>query len=157
MQIILANFEIAEDETIYPRLTFERHMQIVRAMWEFQTYARFSQVRCPVLALPAQPPPPVSSMEQEYLERKRGGAEKVLAANPAVRIHWMEDAIHDSPAAKAAGAGGAYPGLRALSSGLKSVLGQLCNSCEGNIYHRDSETTEKNLNFKISVHSVSLW
>jgi pimeloyl-ACP methyl ester carboxylesterase len=99
-QIILANFEIAGDETIYPRLTFERHMQIVRAMWEFQTYTRFTQVRCPVLALPAQPSPPVSSMEQEYLERKRGGAEKVLAANPAVRIHWMEDAIHDSPLQK---------------------------------------------------------
>ncbi len=69
-QIILANFEIAEDDTIYPRLTFERHMQIVRAMWEFPTYARFAQVRCPVLALPAQPAPPLSSMEQEYLERK---------------------------------------------------------------------------------------
>ena len=60
-QIILANFEIAEDDTISPRLTFERHMQIVRAMWEFPTYARFAQVRCPVLALPAQPAPPLSS------------------------------------------------------------------------------------------------
>ena len=100
VQIILANFEIAEDETIYPRLTFERHMQIVRAMWEFQTYVRFTQVRCPALALPAWPSTPDSQMEQEYLERKRGGAEKVLAANPEVRIHWMEDSIHDSPLQK---------------------------------------------------------
>jgi pimeloyl-ACP methyl ester carboxylesterase len=96
-QIILANFEIAEDDTLSPRLTFERHMQIVRAMWEFPTYARFAQVRCPVLALPAQPAPPLSPMEQEYLERKQSGAEKVLAANPAVRLHWMENAIHDIP------------------------------------------------------------
>jgi pimeloyl-ACP methyl ester carboxylesterase len=96
-QIVLANFEISEDETIYPRLTFEHHMQIVRAMWEFPTYSRYAGVRCPVLALPARPAPPLSLMEQEYLERKQRGAEKVLAANPGVRLHWMEDAIHDIP------------------------------------------------------------
>jgi pimeloyl-ACP methyl ester carboxylesterase len=96
-QIILANFEIAEDETIYPRLAFERHMQIVRAMWEFPTYSRFAQVCCPVLALPARSAPPLSPPEQEFLERKQSGAEKVLDANPGVRLHWMEDAIHDLP------------------------------------------------------------
>jgi pimeloyl-ACP methyl ester carboxylesterase len=100
VQIILANFEIAEDETIYPHLTFERHMQIVRAMWDFQTYTRFAQVRCPVLALPALPAAPLSSTDQEYLQRKQRGAEKVLAANPAVRIHWVEDSIHDIPLQK---------------------------------------------------------
>jgi len=99
-QIILANFEVAEDESIYPRLTFERHMQIVRAMWEFQTYTRFSQVRCPILALPVRPAQPISSHEQEFLDRKQSGAEKVLAANPKVRIQWMEDAIHDIPLQK---------------------------------------------------------
>jgi pimeloyl-ACP methyl ester carboxylesterase len=75
-------------------------MEIVRRMWEFQTYERFSRLSCPALALPALPAEPLSSMDREYLERKRAGAEKVLAANPHVRLHWMKDAIHDIPLQK---------------------------------------------------------
>ncbi len=48
VQIILANFEVNVDETIKPRLSFEHHMQIVRAMWEFKTYAHYERLNCPV-------------------------------------------------------------------------------------------------------------
>ena len=54
ISIILANFDIDADERIAPRLTFERHMQIVEAMWGFPTYERYSRLRCPTLALPAR-------------------------------------------------------------------------------------------------------
>jgi pimeloyl-ACP methyl ester carboxylesterase len=43
---MLANFEVGEDETISPHLTFEHHMQIPRSIWEFQTFGA-SLVRCP--------------------------------------------------------------------------------------------------------------
>ena len=96
-QIILANFEISPEETIAPHLTFERHMQIVRAMWEFQTYSQFTRLRCPALLVPSRPPEPRSEAEQTYLALKEQGVERILKALPGVRVHWMEDTIHDSP------------------------------------------------------------
>ena len=55
VSITLGNFEISEDERIYPRLTFERHMRIVRSIWDFKTYDYFTRVRCPTLDDPCPP------------------------------------------------------------------------------------------------------
>lgn len=96
-QIILGNFEIREDETIAPHLRFEQHMQIVRAMWEFNTFERFSSLRCPVLALPVYPSLPVSAEDQDYLTAKENGLAEILKVNPNVRHEWMRDSIHDIP------------------------------------------------------------
>jgi pimeloyl-ACP methyl ester carboxylesterase len=97
LQIILANFEISPEDTLAPRLTYERHMQIVRAMWEFQTYERFSRLRCPVLALPARPAQPLSLGEQEFLASKEWGLQQALAARPNLQVAWMDDSVHDIP------------------------------------------------------------
>ncbi len=97
LQIILANFELSPEEALTPRLTYERHMQIVRAMWEFQNYKQFSRLRCPALALPARPSKPFSPGELEFLERKEWGIQQALAAQPALQVNWMEDSIHDIP------------------------------------------------------------
>lgn len=95
--VILANFEISADETITPRLSFEHHMQIVRAMWEFQTYARFEQVRCPALLLPARPAPPYTPAEAEFLAWKQAGVQEILSRSPRARLEWLDDTIHDAP------------------------------------------------------------
>jgi pimeloyl-ACP methyl ester carboxylesterase len=95
--IILANFEISADDTIAPHLTFQRHMQIVRAMWDFKTYAHFRRLRCPVLMVPARPPEPHSPGEEEYLVYKESGIEQARAALPDLQVHWMENSIHDIP------------------------------------------------------------
>jgi pimeloyl-ACP methyl ester carboxylesterase len=97
ISIILGNFEIRPDETIAPRLTFERHMQVVRAMWEFQTYERYAHLRCPVLALPARPPRTYSPGDEVYLASKENGASHLSQLKKDIRIHWMEDTIHDIP------------------------------------------------------------
>lgn len=97
IQIILGNFEISADETIYPRLTFERHMQIVRTMWEFKTYEYYSQIRCPVLLVPARPAEPLPSRDQEYLEFKQRGIARILLMNHRIQVNWMKDTIHDIP------------------------------------------------------------
>ena len=97
IQIILANFEVAADETISPRLSFEKHMQIVRAMWEFNTYDYYRQVRCPVLLLPARPAEPHLPAEAEYLAYKESGVEQALQLIPKVQVHWMLDTVHDIP------------------------------------------------------------
>jgi pimeloyl-ACP methyl ester carboxylesterase len=96
-QIVLGNFEIAEDETIWPHLTFERHMQIVRAMWEFKTYARMERLRCPALAVLAVPPRPRSEREEQFLALKESGVEHSQTAYPGLQVHWMQDSIHDIP------------------------------------------------------------
>ena len=89
--IILANFEISPDDTIAPHLTFERHMQIVRAMWDFKTYATFKRLRCPVLMVPARPSEPHSPGEEEYLAYKASGIEQARTALPDLQVHWMEN------------------------------------------------------------------
>lgn len=97
IQIILANFEISPEDTIAPRLSFERHMQIVRAMWEFQTFERYTRLRCPVLLLPARPSAPASEAENAFLKLKEEGAAQILSRHPGVTLHWMVDTIHDIP------------------------------------------------------------
>jgi pimeloyl-ACP methyl ester carboxylesterase len=97
IQAILANFEISADETIFPRLSFEHHMQILRSIWEHQTYARFERVRCPVLVIPASPPGPLNADDQAFLEFKRKGVAQAQSKMSDLRVHWMDDTIHDIP------------------------------------------------------------
>jgi pimeloyl-ACP methyl ester carboxylesterase len=94
--IYLASFSVDEQECITPQLSYERHMDILRAMWEFPTYERFAQLRCPVLMVPASPPHP-DETEQQHTEMKRRGIEQARALIPQLQVHWMHDTIHDIP------------------------------------------------------------
>lgn len=115
-QIILGNFEIAEDETIWPRLTFERHMQIVRAMWEFKTYDLIAGLRCPALAVLAVPPQPRSEHDEQFLALKERGVERTRSIQPGLQVHWMQDSVHDIPLQ--------YPAkLADLIGGFASLVG----------------------------------
>jgi pimeloyl-ACP methyl ester carboxylesterase len=96
-QAILANFEISSDELIYPRLSLEHHLKILRSIWEYQTYERFGRVRCPVLAIPASPPGPLGEGEQIHLELKRQGLVKAQASIKGLQVRWMKDTVHDIP------------------------------------------------------------
>jgi pimeloyl-ACP methyl ester carboxylesterase len=97
IQIILANFEIDENEAIWPRLAFDRHMRIVRAMWEFKTYERLGRLQCPAQAVLALPPETNSLPEADYLALKQRGAGKARAALPGLELSWMPDTVHDIP------------------------------------------------------------
>lgn len=97
VQIILANFDITEEETINPRLSFEHHMQIVRTMWDFKTYENYARLRCPVLFVPARPSEPLSPQERDFLAFKERGVARAQETIQDVRVHWMEDSIHDIP------------------------------------------------------------
>jgi pimeloyl-ACP methyl ester carboxylesterase len=97
LQIILANFEVSPEETISPRLSYERHMQIVHAMWEFKTFEQYRRVKCPILLVPAHSAPPRSPQEHEFLALKESGVKQILSNHPQVRVNWMENSIHDIP------------------------------------------------------------
>jgi pimeloyl-ACP methyl ester carboxylesterase len=117
LSIILANFEILEEtpaeafsendptktssgeeiEVIHPHLSFEHHMQIVRAMWEFKTYERLARLHCPVLMIPAWPPEPHSEPERQFLALKEKGIARAQREIPNLQVYWMGDSIHDIP------------------------------------------------------------
>jgi pimeloyl-ACP methyl ester carboxylesterase len=96
-EIVMANFEVRRDGTIAPHLTFENHMQVVRALWEFPTYERFRHVRCPVLIAAARPSDALARRDEAFLELKRRGREQAMENLARVRFVWMDDTDHDIP------------------------------------------------------------
>jgi len=97
IQTILANFSIDEHEHIYPHLSFEHHMQIVRAMWEFKTYDYYTRLRCPVLAIAARPADITDPDEAGYLALKENGLSIAAPMIADLQVQWMPDTIHDIP------------------------------------------------------------
>ena len=95
--ILLADFEVDDQEQISPRLSYDRHMRILRAIWDFKTYSRFSEVRCPVLMVPARPPAPLSEFEQNWVAAKERGVALAQQSMQNLQVTWMEDTIHDIP------------------------------------------------------------
>jgi pimeloyl-ACP methyl ester carboxylesterase len=95
--IILANFQIDEDERISPHLSFDHHMQIVRSIWEFRTYEQFQRVRCPALMIPVRPKGPLSKPDQRFLAAKERGVQKAKETLRGLHVAWMPDSIHDLP------------------------------------------------------------
>jgi pimeloyl-ACP methyl ester carboxylesterase len=97
VSITMGNFEISQDERIYPRLAFDRHMRIVRSIWDFKTYDYFARVRCPVLMIPARLKEPLSRPDEAYLQAKERGIAIARKAIRKLRVEWMPDTIHDIP------------------------------------------------------------
>lgn len=95
--IVLANFAISPDGTIAPYLTFERHMRIVRFIWEYRTYAAFDRVDCPVLMVAARPLNLRRPQDEAYLELKRRGEAQARERIADLEFVWLEGADHDVP------------------------------------------------------------
>ena len=95
--ILLNNFEIDEEDRITPRLTLERHMQIVRSLWDYPAYTRMKGVRCPIAAVLAAPPHQHSKDEKEFLAAKQAAAARLLEIHPSAEVTWFHNTIHDIP------------------------------------------------------------
>jgi pimeloyl-ACP methyl ester carboxylesterase len=94
LSIILANFSVSAEETITPQLSLDNHLAILQAMWEMETWEKIGQIRCPLLAVLAQPS---EADESGWYQRKQRGAETALKIKPELEIIWMENTIHDIP------------------------------------------------------------
>jgi pimeloyl-ACP methyl ester carboxylesterase len=77
----LANFERFTDGTIAPWLTFDRHIAVLRGMWEHHPSERYAQVREPVLLLPVGPAHP----DGRGADRE-AAVERARAALPTARV-----------------------------------------------------------------------
>ncbi len=95
--IILANFVIAEDDTLRRRLPIPHHMRIARAIYEQKTSDLYARLRCPALLCPAVPPAPRDENAEQFLALKRAGIARAEQASPLVRTVWFEDTVHDIP------------------------------------------------------------
>ena len=85
---ILANFEVHPDGTIAPWLTFERHLAVLRGMWEHHPSRRYAGVDVPVLLVPAVGGDP------EREAQKRADVAQALERLPDGRVRWFT-ADHD--------------------------------------------------------------
>jgi len=89
----LACFEVRADGTIAPWLTFERHLRILRALWEQRVGELYAGVDVPVLLLPCEDGTP------EWTARKREEVAVAEARLRRSRTVWFR-ASHDVHAQK---------------------------------------------------------
>jgi pimeloyl-ACP methyl ester carboxylesterase len=94
--IYMASFTVDENDRIAPRLTLERHLAILRGLWEYALYDDFARLRCPLLAIPAIPAEETPDERAMRLVRE-AGLEKLRQSAPHSVIQPMPDSIHDVP------------------------------------------------------------
>jgi pimeloyl-ACP methyl ester carboxylesterase len=80
---MLANFEVRPDGTVAPWLTYERHLVVLRGLWDHRPSERYGAVPVPVLLIPADPSNGVG------IERKRHDVEAAAAAISRSRVRWF--------------------------------------------------------------------
>jgi len=79
---VLACFEHRPDGTVAPWLTTERHLALLRAMWEHRPSTRYPGIEVPVLLVPAGRASPGGEPPERV--------EEAAAALPRGAVHWME-------------------------------------------------------------------
>jgi pimeloyl-ACP methyl ester carboxylesterase len=82
-------FRVRPDGTVTPRLARERHLRILRALWEHRPSTRWATLGVPALLLLADTGDPA------YTADKRRAAAVARAAAPNLRVEWFAPAHHD--------------------------------------------------------------
>lgn len=86
----MANFEHLADGTLRPWLTLDRHLQILRGLWEHRPTRRLGEVRDPVMFVPAD------NGAVAWTHDKEASIERAVAAlNAPARTVWFRPADHD--------------------------------------------------------------
>ncbi len=86
IQGTLGNFEVRPDGTIAPWLTYDRHLVVLRGLWEHHPVALYAGLKVPALLIPAEDGPQDAS---HWAGRKRAAVEVAQATIPHARTHWM--------------------------------------------------------------------
>lgn len=83
------NMERLDDDTIRPWLTLDRHLTILRGLWEHTPSDLWSNISVPVLFTPA------AKGNDAHTTSKRKQIAHALATLPRARAEWFEPADHD--------------------------------------------------------------
>lgn len=86
------NFEIRSDGTIAPWLSFDRHLTVLRGLWEHHPFERFAGIDVPVLFIAAD--------DGSHAMHKEPAIDKALQLLPVARAEWFRPAHHDVHAQK---------------------------------------------------------
>ena len=81
----LANFEVRPDGTIAPWLTFDRHIAVLRGLWDHHPSERYAALTVPVLLLPVEG----DQGDADATRRKHDDIEAAAGAIPKVRVCWF--------------------------------------------------------------------
>jgi len=84
----MANFELRADGTVRPWLTFDRHMRLLRALWEHRPSSDLGRIATPVVLV-------MADTGDFWGAVKRADAEAAIAALPSVEVRWFSPADHD--------------------------------------------------------------
>jgi pimeloyl-ACP methyl ester carboxylesterase len=85
----MANMERLPDGTIRPWLRFDRHMSILRGLWEHQPSSIYEHIELPVMLVPADGPRGV------FTDTKREAIERAVRLLRRSRVEWFSPADHD--------------------------------------------------------------
>ena len=85
----LANFEVRDDGTIAPWLTFERHLTVLRGLWEHQPSSRYPEIGVPTLLIGAD------TGDVAWSASKHDAVDHAIASLPRGRAVWFRPAHHD--------------------------------------------------------------
>ena len=79
----LANFEVRDDGTVAPWLTFDHHITVLRGLWAHDPSQRYPGLAVPVLLAPAD------GGETDWTRRKRRDVETAAAMIRHARVRWF--------------------------------------------------------------------
>ncbi|MEL6890066.1 MAG: alpha/beta hydrolase [Actinomycetota bacterium] len=85
----MANFEVRDDGTIAPWLTYERHLMVLRGLWEHRPSTRYPSMQVPVLLVAAD------TGDVAWTDSKRDAVDHAASSLPVGRAHWFRPAHHD--------------------------------------------------------------
>lgn len=83
------NMEHLTDGTIRPWLTLDRHLMVLRGLWEHSPSSLWEHITVPVMFTPA------SKSDDAFTQTKRAQVEKALTALKHGRAEWFAPADHD--------------------------------------------------------------
>jgi len=85
----LANFEVLDDGTVSPWLTLERHLMVLRGLWDHRPSTLYADIDTPILMIPAD------TGEGEWTASKRIAIDAAIEALPHGRVEWFSPSHHD--------------------------------------------------------------
>lgn len=78
----MGNVEVLEDGTIRPRLSRERHLRLLRSLWEHRPSRLLPALEVPLLLVPAE-------NDDDWAETRKQEAAEAEAAGPHVVVEWL--------------------------------------------------------------------
>lgn len=93
---VLHIVQVRDDDTVAPRLDFENHLQIIRAMWDQPTFELYARVQCALKLIVAQQQA-ASEEQRVFFALRSAGIERIQSVLPSVQVVRMPDTIHDIP------------------------------------------------------------